>query len=473
MSTVRVIETDYLVVGAGASAMSFADTLIARSPAEVVMVDRRAAPGGHWIDAYPFVRLHQPSACYGVPSRVLGQDRIDEHGPNIGFYERARGDEIRDYFAQVMEQNLLPSGRVTFLPLTDYRGEESDGHHLMSRFTGAETIVKVRARLVDATTLQSEIPARHALPFAVDDGVPVLPPNDLGDLGEIGGSFTVIGAGKTAMDTCGWLLEMGVDPDRIRWIRTRESWLFDRAVFQPLERVAAYMRLQADWVEAAGAASDSSAFCHDLEDRGAFLRIDPAAEPEIWRGATISRAEVAALQTIQRIVRGHHVARISDGGITLAGGDQLPSDPGEVYVDCTAAGVPQAPAAPVFEPGRIAMRFVTVGLTTYSAAIIGAVEAMSVDETTKNKLTVPVPFSGEADRSLEVAHAALLSDVARTRHEELFNWNQSCRLNPARGAAERMADDPELIAAFSSLVTAVGPTLRKLGGRTGLAAAPA
>ncbi len=26
-------------------------------------------PGGHWTRAYPFVRLHQPSAYYGVNSR--------------------------------------------------------------------------------------------------------------------------------------------------------------------------------------------------------------------------------------------------------------------------------------------------------------------------------------------------------------------------------------------------------------------
>ena len=65
----RELETDYLVVGAGASGMAFADTLVAHTGAEVVLVDRRHRPGGHWLDAYPFVRLHQPSAYYGVESR--------------------------------------------------------------------------------------------------------------------------------------------------------------------------------------------------------------------------------------------------------------------------------------------------------------------------------------------------------------------------------------------------------------------
>jgi cation diffusion facilitator CzcD-associated flavoprotein CzcO len=55
------IETDYLVVGAGAAGMAFVDALIADCDADVVMVDRRHRPAGHWNDAYPFVRLHGPS----------------------------------------------------------------------------------------------------------------------------------------------------------------------------------------------------------------------------------------------------------------------------------------------------------------------------------------------------------------------------------------------------------------------------
>ncbi len=151
----------------------------------------------------------------------------------------------------------------------------------------------------------------------------------------------------------------------------------------------------------------------------------------------------------------------------------MPSGPGEVYVDCTAAGVPPVPTTPIFAPGRIALRYVTVGQATWSAAIVGTVEASGADDATKNRLTKPVPMSGEAAKMLEVVHAGLLSEVARARDAELLSWNQSCRLNPGHGAAERMADDPELIAAFSAMVTAIGPALRKLSGRSEVAAAPA
>ena len=66
------LETDYVVIGTGAAGMAFTDTLLSHSDATVSLVDRRHAPGGHWIDAYPFVHLHQPSAFYGVSSVPLG-----------------------------------------------------------------------------------------------------------------------------------------------------------------------------------------------------------------------------------------------------------------------------------------------------------------------------------------------------------------------------------------------------------------
>ena len=65
-------ETDYLIVGAGAVGLAFADTLLAETDAHLTIVDREVAPGGHWNHAYPFVALHQPSIIYGVNSVALG-----------------------------------------------------------------------------------------------------------------------------------------------------------------------------------------------------------------------------------------------------------------------------------------------------------------------------------------------------------------------------------------------------------------
>src|ERR1700738_3709071 len=100
--------------------MAFTDSLIAETGADVVRGDRRHGPGGHWNDDYPFVRLHQPSALYGVVSRRLGNDRIDEAGSNAGFYERASAAELCDYYRRVLDEHLIPSGQVRFLGMHDY-----------------------------------------------------------------------------------------------------------------------------------------------------------------------------------------------------------------------------------------------------------------------------------------------------------------------------------------------------------------
>lgn len=42
-----MIEADYLVVGAGATGMAFADVLVVETDASLAIVDRYGRPGGH------------------------------------------------------------------------------------------------------------------------------------------------------------------------------------------------------------------------------------------------------------------------------------------------------------------------------------------------------------------------------------------------------------------------------------------
>jgi len=457
---VREIETDYLVVGAGASGMAFADTLLAHTDAEVVLVDRRHQPGGHWLDAYPFVRLHQPSAYYGVESRPLGSDRIDEHGPNAGFYERASAAEICDYYARVLDESLLPTGRVRFLGLSDHRGGDGDGQLVVSLLDGSETVVRPRRRIVDATYVQSEIPSRHVPGFTVEPGVALVPPNDLVDLGQPADRFTVIGAGKTAIDTCVWLLEAGVDPGRIRWIRGRDPWQIDRTFTQPLELVGSTMRLQARWVEAAAAAEDGLDFARRLEDAGVFVRIDPEVEPLAFRGATVSLREIDAVRTIEHVVRARRVRSIGRTTVATDAGD-IQGGPHEVYVDCTAAGVPAAAPRPVFEPGRITIQYVGVGFLPWCAATIGFVESAGLDDEERNRLCPPVVFTGDAAGLARLAHPAMQGQVARARHETVGPWSMASRLNPARAALDHV-DDADVAESLAFVIEHTREALQNL-----------
>lgn len=74
--------------------------------------------------------------------------------------------------------------------------------------------------------------------------------------------YVVIGGGKTSVDACLWLLDAGVEPDRIRWVRSREAWFNDRAQFQPLDQVGALMEGAADEAEAGAQARDVTALFH-------------------------------------------------------------------------------------------------------------------------------------------------------------------------------------------------------------------
>ncbi|MFN9448890.1 MAG: NAD(P)-binding protein, partial [Rubrivivax sp.] len=235
----NTLDTDYLVIGAGAVGLAFADTLAHESSAQIVVADRRGTPGGHWNDAYGFVTLHQPSAFYGVASLPLGSGRIDSVGPNRGCHELASGAEVTGYFDRVVQQSLLPTGRVQFRPMCEVR--ERDGQvFLVSLLSGEETLVNVRRRVVDASYYGTTIPATHTRRFEVADGARVVPPNALPALwqprlggGRAPGQIVILGAGKTAMDVALWLLQCGLPPSRITWVMPRDSWLINRATTQP------------------------------------------------------------------------------------------------------------------------------------------------------------------------------------------------------------------------------------------------
>jgi hypothetical protein len=455
-----VIETDYLVVGAGASGMAFADALVHRADVDIVMVDRRSRPGGHWLDAYPFVRLHQPSATYGVDSRELGTGRIDTSGPNAGYYELATGAEVVEYFGAVLDEGLLPSGRVRFFGTSEYVGADGDVHSFVSLLNGEATSVKVRKRVVDATYVAPAIPSRHAPSFEVAEGVRFVSPNGLVELSEPGSRYTIIGSGKTAMDTCGWLIEQGVAPDEVRWIKPREPLMINRAFTQPRELVASYMQLQASIARAAATAEQPMDLALRLRSDGVLAQIHMDVEPTAFRGGTISMGEVERIRQVEDVVRRGYVRAIGIDRVTLTDGE-VDARPGEVFVDCTARGVPSTTPLPVFGPDRMTLQFVTLGNATYSAATIGVVEALAGDDVDKNALCPPSAFDGTLLGFPSTVLPVLQGAAARAAVPEINAWNMGTRMNPVRGAADRM-DDPVIASAFEAIAESAPKALGNL-----------
>ena len=134
--------------------------------------------------------------------------------------------------------------------------------------------MRVRRKVVDARYLEPSIPATHVPSFDAEPGVRLIPVNDLVRLDIPASGFTVIGAGKTAIDACLWLLESGVPPEAICWIRPRDAWLLDRAFQQPLDLVPRLMEGVSLYLEAAARADGISDLFRRLEACGQLIRLD-------------------------------------------------------------------------------------------------------------------------------------------------------------------------------------------------------
>ena len=108
----RTLDVDYLVVGAGAMGMGFTDALVDHSDARVAIVDRRHGAGGHWLEDYPFVRLHQASSFYGVASTLLGDGSLQQDGPEAGLHERATAPEVCSYYDRVLRERMIAANQT-------------------------------------------------------------------------------------------------------------------------------------------------------------------------------------------------------------------------------------------------------------------------------------------------------------------------------------------------------------------------
>lgn len=422
----HTIEADYLVVGAGAMGMAFIDTLVtetAASQARVVVVDRHHAPGGHWTMAYPFVRLHQPSAFYGVNSLRLGGDSIDQIGWNRGLYELATADEICAYYDRVMRTRLLPTGRVRYFPDSEYLG---DGR--FRTLAGADHTVEVTRRIVDATYMHVSVPAMRPPPYTVGDGVDCVPPNELPRRPGYQ-RYVVVGAGKTGIDTCLWLLGQGVEPDRLTWIMPRDSWLLDRATMQPgalfAEQIKHSFTAQLRAINEAGSVAE---LFSRLEAAGLLLRIDPAVRPTMYRCATVTRLELEQLRRITDVVRLGHVRSIEPGAMVLDGG-AVAVDGRALYLDCTADGAEKRPATPIFTPGRITLQSVRGCQQIFSAALIAHVEAGYGDDARRNELCVPLPHPDTDVDWLRLALADYTNQLRWFDDPELMTGLSGARLD--------------------------------------------
>ena len=448
------VETDYLVIGAGAVGLSFVDTLIDEDPtSHITIVDKHARPGGHWNDAYPFVALHQPSATYGVNSMELCPDRVDTTGHNAGMYPLAKHAEILAYYGRLMDDRLIPSGRVTYLPLSEYRGGADGVHRSRGILSGEDTTITVRRKLVDATWFQTSVPSTHTPPFAIAPGTRFAIPGQLPalwkDAGNLPDHYIVLGGGKTAMDSVVWLIEAGVPPEKIGWVRPRDSWMFNRALLQPAHvGIEGLIDFQIALVECAASSDTGDEMLAKLGERGVMLRIDESVTPAMFHYAVISQGEIDLMRQVRQVYRQGHVTQIAPGRMQFADeAVELPEN--TLFVDCTARAVPfdvRDDVRPFFDGDRITLQLVQVPFVPYSAALAAFLEANFETDAEKNALCPPAPLTDSTATYPHAVMANLMSNGILSNNPKTAAFNARSRLHPTGPMIAKMMreGDPRL-----------------------------
>lgn len=405
--------------------MAFVDTILTDTNKTVAIVDRYARPSGHWTVAYPYVRLHQPSAFYGVNSRHLGQDTVDAVGWNKGLCELASRDEVCSYYDVLMQHTFLPSGRVTYFPKHEYTGEGK----FHSILTGKSYVVSPETRIVDATFMKVKVPSMSPPAYEVASGVQLVTPNDLPSVQRQYGKYTVVGAGKTGIDACLWLLANGIDPDWITWIMPRDSFYLERDTLQPGPLFA---KTTQAGMAAVGGAIMAASSVDDLLDRlvasEKLLQLDKEVRPTMFRCATVSKAELHQLQRIHSVVRQGRIDRIEQDKVTLQHGSYSP-EPDTLFIDTSADGLAKLSPVPVFQGNLITLQSVRYCQQVFSAAFIAHLEATYSDEATKNYLSQVVPHPNEAFDFPLVQLQSYLNGMRWNANPAKQKWLHDARLD--------------------------------------------
>jgi len=321
----KILECDYLVVGAGASPLTFVDTLLTELPeTKIILVDKKGVPGGHWVDAYGYVKLHQPSVVYGIASKQLEGNWLKVMLTRfmLPWKHRANKQEILTYFGGFVNERIA-SKQIEYYPNSVYNFEvenndsspsETKDHtiHSFSSLDGSVSYkVKVNEKLIDGTFHECIIPHDAPLQFPVDKEVRVMTPNQVFDAYEgesnesssmLENKYVVLGAGKTGMDCIVYLQRtMKVHPDNITWVISKDVWMMDsESNATPYDWPYFLAKFDGDMEKAASA----------LEKKGHFVRLDKDHTPSVFKFPRIYPDELKLLRNVKSVIRRGRVTAI-------------------------------------------------------------------------------------------------------------------------------------------------------------------
>ena len=321
--------------------------------------------------------------------------------------------------------------------------------------------------MVDAHYLAPRIPASSPAPFGAAEGERVVAVNELVRLGGASSQYVIAGAGKTATDACIWLLDNGVEPGAICWVRPRDPWMLNRAVVQP--DPAVFIGMAADVLEAAEAASSAEDMFLRMEDAGVMLRVDRSVTPTMAKAPTLAQWELDLLRTIDNVVRLGHVRGAEPGRLALTEGEVTVARDA-VVVHCAAAGLQYRPLVPIWGPETITVQPVRSGFPCFGAAIAGYVEGTVEGDDEKNRLCPPSPYPDSLADWARMQVVGGRAAMSFGSDPAIKAWADGVSLNPARTPPE-LADEPRVVAAVQRFRAHVGPGMARMAELAGEAPA--
>eukprot|EP00532_Pseudo-nitzschia_australis_P009154 CAMPEP_0168178746 /NCGR_PEP_ID=MMETSP0139_2-20121125/9368_1 /TAXON_ID=44445 /ORGANISM="Pseudo-nitzschia australis, Strain 10249 10 AB" /LENGTH=599 /DNA_ID=CAMNT_0008098317 /DNA_START=72 /DNA_END=1871 /DNA_ORIENTATION=+ len=347
---------------------------------------------------------------------------------------RAKRSELLRYYADVLKDlETNPNHNFEFLGNTtldlaqlssssdkEDQSESSnpalrEEYTVTNNTTGVARTIRVRKRLVDARNLEPDLPVSTPPGFAFSaDKVSVVPVNDLVDddttntLTKGKKHFVVLGGGKTGMDAVFHLLtEKNVSLDDMLWVVPNDAWITAREnIGNCIDLLHISAKLFDEGYHAFSTTMNSTSTCSEKESeekkeggndtpndtaatktgitddffqrgflewekQGHVYRLDPSVVPTKFKDATLSRNELAVLQTaVPRMVRGHRISEITDRGrLVFVGNDNDDVEHGfdlpfpvedTLFVHCSAGAFHCSKSnkspPPIFEGRRIVVQ---------------------------------------------------------------------------------------------------------------------
>ena len=130
--------------------------------------------------------------------------------------------------------------------------------------------------------------------------------------------------------------------------------------------------------------------------------------------------------------------------------------------ESSALGLNNAPATPIFKPGRIVLQQVRHFSPSFNAALVAFVEAQWDHDADKNRLCAPNPYAHSIDDWPRMMNRTWRTEYRWLSEPALAGWVAESRLNLLRALPDHLTEPP-VRAAVERYLTHVGAAIERLG----------